>query len=118
MMKTSCGEVWTVKFFPAVYLIAQKVPELRAITDTTWPSASCSIISTLFLAVTRIELLTHAHDRHRLMLVPLKRSHDELELTRLTPVFQMFNSSVDNCSDVALLRACDSFNDFVGYASR
>ena len=83
MMKTSRGEAWVVEFFPAIYPVTQKVPKVKAVTDTTRPSASFSIVSTFCFAAIGSGLLTHAHDSHRLMLVALDSSHGELELTRL-----------------------------------
>ena len=88
IIKTSCREAWIVKFFPAIYLITQKVPKLRAVTDTTRPSASYSIVLILCLAVIGIGLLTHAYDSHGLMLVALEMSHGEIELTRLTKLLK------------------------------
>jgi hypothetical protein len=63
MMKPSRREAWVVKFFPAIHLITQEIPELGGLVDTTRPSAS------------------HAHNGDRFMLVTLRRSHGELEVT-------------------------------------
>ncbi len=78
-MKSWCGEAWIVEFFPAIYLVTQKVPETRAVTDTTRPTASYWNVSVLRLVASSIELLTHAYNSDRLMLFVLGRRHDELE---------------------------------------
>lgn len=79
MMKSCGGEAWIVEFFPAIYLVTQKVPETRAVTDTTRPTASFWNLSVPRLAPSSIELLTHAYNSNRLMLFVLGRSHDDLE---------------------------------------
>jgi hypothetical protein len=81
MMKPSRREAWVVKFFPAIHLITQEIPELGGLVDTTRPSASCSMASTLCRIVVGMGLLTHAHNGDRFMMVTLRRSHGELEVT-------------------------------------
>lgn len=83
MIKPSRREAWVVEFFPAIHLITQEIPELGGLVDAARPSASCSMASTLCLTVFGMGLLTHAHNSHRLMLVTLRGSQGELEMTLL-----------------------------------
>lgn len=83
MMEPSGGKSRMVKFFPAIYLLAQEVPKLRAVPDTPRPAASCLIVLTQCPGRVGTGHLTHAHNSHRLMLVGLQRSHTELKVIRL-----------------------------------
>lgn len=109
MIKPSCGEAWTVKFFPAVYLITQKVPKVRAVTDSTRPSASFQSFQHSVLPQSDLDSLpmpTIATGSCWSHWIAAMANSNSLDLQN----YQTFKSGVECHLDV---KAYDSFNDFV-----